>query len=108
MRVTTTLDEKHADYVESVREEQNLDSDAAAVRKCIERAREHEYAQQRAAECEQRVEELRDQLAAANSRIDAANEIVRYVEEKKTVEQKRRSAGLATRTKWWLFGMDDE
>lgn len=108
MRVTTTLDDEHAEYVEKVREEENLDSDAAAVRECIDRAREHADARQRVEECEQRVEELRDQLAAANNRIDATNEIVRYVESEKTLEEKRRSAGLATRTKWWLFGMDDE
>jgi len=35
-------------------------------------------------------------------------ELVRYVEEERTVEQQWREAGLLTRTRWRLFGMDGE
>lgn len=45
---------------------------------------------------------LRQQLAAANQRIDASNELVEYVED----ELSYREAGLGTRMKWWLFGKD--
>lgn len=45
-------------------------------------------------------QQLRDQLAATNQRIDANNELVEYVEE----ELSYREAGLLTRSKWWLLG----
>lgn len=112
-RVTATLDEDHAEYLEAVKEEENVDSDAAAVRACIDRAQEHEDAQQRVRELEARVEELRNELAAANQRIDAANQLVNYVEEERSLAQRREererlkdSAGLLTRAKWLLVGMD--
>ena len=106
-RVTTTLEDDQAEYLQQVKAEEDLDSDAAALRVCVERAAMHEDAQQRATELEARAEELRNELQAANRRIDSANEIVEYVEEERSVEERRRKAGLGTRAKWWLFGMDD-
>ena len=35
-------------------------------------------------------------------------ELVRYVEDERTFEQKWREAGVAQKLKWKLFGMDDE
>lgn len=55
-----------------------------------------------------KVDDLQRQLAAANRRIDTTNELVRYVEDERTAEQRRREAGLLTRTKWWLTGMPDD
>jgi metal-responsive CopG/Arc/MetJ family transcriptional regulator len=34
--------------------------------------------------------------------------LVEYVEEERTLEERRRRAGLAKRAKWWLVGMPDE
>lgn len=107
-RVTATLKDEHAKYLEAVKEEEHLDSDAAAVRACIERAQECDDAQQRVAELEACVDEQRDELAAAHSRIDTTNELVEYVEEERSLERKRRGASLTTRAKWWLFGMDTD
>ena len=49
-------------------------------------------------------DDLQRQLAAANQRIDATNEIVRYVENERTAEQRRREASAVTRAKRWLLG----
>lgn len=58
---------------------------------------------------------LKEQLAATNQRIDANNQLVEYVEEERDMRRSRRAlaerrakAGLWTRTKWWLWGMDDD
>lgn len=32
-------------------------------------------------------------------------ELVEYVRESRSAEQRRREAGLVTRAKWWAFGM---
>jgi len=60
------------------------------------------------------IDELRSQLAAANQRTDAANELVRYVKGEKELQQDRRQrermkehAGILRRSKWWVFGMPE-
>jgi len=60
-----------------------------------------------------RIDDLTNQLAEAHSRIDTTNELVRRVdselsarERRERRERKRAEAGLATRLKWSLFGMD--
>lgn len=56
-------------------------------------------------------EDLRRQLAAANQRIDASNELVRAVQRNQTLDERRARAGVLRRAKWWLLGMnvdDDE
>ncbi len=50
-------------------------------------------------------DDLQRQLAAANQRIDASNELVQYVEEERTAEQRRREVEVLTRAKWWVTGM---
>jgi len=100
-RVTTTLEDDQAEYLQQVKAEEDLDSDAAALRVCVERAAMHEDAQQRATELEARAEELRNELQAANRRIDSANEIVEYVEEEKSLEdgwEPARSGGCSAWT----------
>lgn len=61
------------------------------------------------------VADLQRQLASANQRIDAANELVEYVEHERTLaerrerrEERRATAGLLTRTKWYFFGMSGD
>jgi uncharacterized protein YlxW (UPF0749 family) len=107
-RVTATLDDEQYEYLEAVKEAEGLDSDAAAVRACMDRAQERDDAQERAESLEARVEELRNELAAANRRIDSANELVEWAEESRSLEQRRAQAGIVTRAKWWIAGMPDE
>ena len=62
---------------------------------------------------EQLQDDLTSQLAEAHSRIDTTNELVRRVdselsarERRERRERKRAEAGLATRLRWSIFGMD--
>lgn len=105
-RVTTTLRGERVNYFESVRESTNADSDAAVMREIVDRAREHDRAQERAESLQARVDDLERQLRAANQRIDATNDLVEYVETERSVERRRREASAVQRAKWWLFGMD--
>jgi chromosome segregation ATPase len=57
-------------------------------------------------ELRNRVDELRGQLAAANSRIDAANDVVEYARGQQSLVERRASAGVLTRLKWWATGME--
>lgn len=51
-------------------------------------------------------DDLQRQLREVRSREDNVDEIVEYVDEQRSLEHRRASAGLATRAKWWVFGMD--
>ena len=59
------------------------------------------------------IDDLTSQLAEAHSRIDTTDELVRRVdselsarERRERRERKRAEAGLATRLRWSIFGMD--
>ena len=55
---------------------------------------------------EARNTDLTNQLAEANSRIDTTNEIVEYVENERTAQERYREAGLLGKVKYTVFGMD--
>ena len=40
--------------------------------------------------------------------VDVTNELVAAVEREQTLSEKKAKAGIVTRAKWWLVGMDDE
>lgn len=54
-----------------------------------------------------KVDDLQRQLQQANTRIDASNELVEAVQQEQSLQRQKAEAGLATRAKWWLFGMDE-
>lgn len=64
---------------------------------------------------EARNRDLTNQLAESNRRIDGAAELVEYVEEERSLAQRREErekqkdeAGVLKRAKWWLVGMPSE
>jgi len=57
---------------------------------------------------EARNTDLTNQLAEANSRIDAANELVEYVDDERNAQQRWREAGLLGKAKYTIFGMPVE
>lgn len=104
-RITFTADEKHESIVEEVEAEEGVESRAEAVRRCITRY----------ANLQKDVEELRNELdrVKEEKRLiledrEERQELVKYVKDERTAEQRMREAGLLTRTRWRLFGMDTE
>lgn len=115
MRTTVALDDDLATHVDDQRPQDDA-SDAEAVRECIRRS-------QRLTECRTELEATRDELQETIDDLDRdverlqnekrliledreeKQELVRYVEEERTVEERWRRAGLATRLKWRLTGM---
>lgn len=109
-RTTVTLHEKHVEQIDEIRDRDDSGDlgQSEAVRRIFDRAREADALSDRVGELEHRVDELREQLAEANTRIDASNEVVRYVEEERSIEARRRQAGVLTRARWWISGMPIE
>lgn len=106
MRTTVSLPDDLAEHVDDVRASAD-DSDAQAIRDCVRRSQQLAECRRERDAARAQVDELRSQLMHANQRIDAANEIVAWAESERSLEERRARAGLATRAKWWLFGMDD-
>ena len=109
-RTTITIDEDHAAILSDVRERNDLDSRAAAVRHCIEKFPRITALESELESSDARVNELESQLMQANTRIDASNELVRAEERQASLAEKRAHAGWWTKLKWSAFGMpkDDE
>jgi seryl-tRNA synthetase len=118
-RITVSIDESHAEHIDTVRSEIDATSDAEAVREIFDRAMNADARLTRLDEDVDRLEaerdELRRELAAANRRIDDVNELAEDTRELVTTERRRQSleerrarAGLGRRFVWWLTGVPDE
>jgi len=62
----------------------------------------------RVEELEQELDRVRNEKRLLLEEREEKAELVRYVEQERTVEQQWREAGLWTRAKWKIFGMDTD
>lgn len=76
-RINVTTYEEHDDVLNDISGE----TEAEKVRKCIEAYPRLEELESELKQKENKIEELRNQLIAANSRIDASNQLVKRVED---------------------------
>jgi tRNA G18 (ribose-2'-O)-methylase SpoU len=111
MRTTVTLDDALAAYLDAEHAHEDI-SDAEAVRRAIAHAQH----------CDERVRELERQLAEAERDLERVQrekrlildereehqDLVRAVEQEQSIQERRAQAGVLTRAKWWLTGMDEE
>jgi|APHM01.1.fsa_nt_gi hypothetical protein len=104
MRTTVRInDEALVEHVE----EQDAASDAGRVRRCIERSSELDECRERVARLEERVEQLENEKRLILDQREEHRQLVRAVEDRRSLEQERAEAGALTRAKWWLFGRDE-
>lgn len=89
------------------RVEEEYASRSEAIRMLVEQGLEYE-------DVHTENERLRRELQAANRRVDEHQELVRYVETERSIqerreqrERRRAEAGVLKRAKWWLVGMRD-
>jgi hypothetical protein len=105
MRTTVTVtDDALAAHVDA----RDAQTDAGRVRACIERSRGLDACRERVGDLEQQVERLQREKRLILEERDEHSQLVRAVEQQRTLEEQRAQAGLATRAKWWLFGRDEE
>jgi len=105
MRTTVTISDD--DLVAHV-DERDASTDAGRVRECIERSRELDACRERVGDLEQQVERLQREKRLILEEREEHSQLVRAVEQQRTLEEQRAQAGLATRAKWWLFGRDED
>lgn len=96
-RLTVTLTEEQAEKVDELSGDSGpYESKSEAVRNLIQGG-------ERVDELEEKVERLEREKRLILEEREEKRELVRYVEG----EQEWRSAGLAKRARWWLFGKGD-
>jgi len=105
-RMRTTVTVSDDDLVAHV-DARDAPTDAGRVRECIRRSQELDECRERVADLEQQVERLEREKRLILEQREEHAQLVRAVEEQRTLEQERGQAGLATRARWWLFGRDE-
>jgi len=103
MRTTVTVSDD--DLIAHV-DARDAPTDAGRVRACIERSQELDACRERVADLEERVERLEREKRLLLEQREEHSQLVRAVEEQRTLERERAQAGPATRARWWLFGRD--
>ena len=120
--ITLKIEADTRDALDDEAEEHGFQSRSAYLRDIIDRRDE---ASALRSEYEAEIEKLEDELDELETELDRVKnekrllleereekkELVRYVEQERTVEQRWREAGFGKRMKWRLFGMpadDDE
>ena len=113
-KISVTLREDQVGQLSDLVGEE-YDDRSKAVRDLLDRGFEYEDLKRECEQAEARVEDLRRQLQQTNAGERDVDELVAYVEEERTIqqrredrEQRRQSAPAWRRAKWWLFGRPDE
>jgi predicted transcriptional regulator len=106
-RFSVSINDEVQERVEEVAEEDHDGNRSAAVETLLRRGLEFEDVVNERDDLEARLEDLRRQLATVRSREGDVDELVEYVETERSLQERRARAGLMTRLRWFVSGMDD-
>ena len=111
-KVTFSLEQEQLDTLDEFQEENDISSRSEALRRFIDDYEElHTQYEELHTQCEKLQTEL-EQERNRNKMIleqrEEHTELVKYVQDERTAEQKWREAGIGQRIKWRLFGMDTD
>ena len=99
-RLTIRVPEELLEEIEDLAEAEDV-SQSEAARTLLRRGTEAEALQQEA-------ERLRREKRLILEQREEHTELVRAVAREQSREDRRAQAGVLTRAKWWLVGMDDD
>ena len=115
MRTSVSLSDELASYVAEVASSAD-ENDAEAIREALRHGRtqdarvadlaaETDRLQERVAELETELDRVKNEKRLLLEEREEKAELVRYVKQERTAEQRWREAGFGTRLKWRLLGM---
>lgn len=107
-RFSVSIDDDVQEEVEEWAEEYHDGNRSAAVEELLQHGLEYDDVVDERDDLEARLEDLRRQLAEVRSREDDVDEIVRYVEHERSIQERKARAGIVTRAKWFLTGMEGQ
>jgi metal-responsive CopG/Arc/MetJ family transcriptional regulator len=100
-QITVKLPDDTADLLEEIAADDFDGNRSEAVRTLLQRGAEYDEIRQERDRLERQYRQLVEQR-------EEHTELVEYVQQERTIEQQRRQAGIVTRTKWWLFGVNED
>ena len=104
-RVTVTLEPEQLETISDVQEEGEAESKSEAVRHIIQR---YEEQQQEYEELHTEYERVKNEKQVMIEQREENTELVEYVEREKDLQEQYREAGIVTKAKWAIFGMDSD
>lgn len=111
-RLTVSLEPEQIDCLDELEEEHDVDSRSAALRRLFadyeQLQTEYEELMNEYEELQTEVERARRERRQLLAQREEKQELVRYVEDERTTEQRWREASLATRLKWKVTGMPSD
>ena len=111
-KVTVSLRDEQLERLSQRQEEGDADSRSDALRQILDEYEDlHTEYEQLHTQCEELREELKQERNRNKMILEQREEhteLVKYVQEERTAEQKWREAGIGQRLKWKIFGMDDD
>lgn len=109
--ITFRVDEEVADAIDAEAEEEGV-SRAEYLRQIVRNRHEsdriREEYEQRLDELETNLERVRREKRQILDQREEHTELVRQVEQERSLAERKARAGLATRLKWLVTGMDEE
>jgi len=109
-RVSVSLNDEHVEALSEFQEAHDFSSRSEAVRQLFAKYEElqadHEELNATCESLRKEVERLKREKRLILEEREEKDELMRYVKEERTAEQRWREAGLGTRIRWKIFGMD--
>jgi len=111
-KVTFSLEDSHLEAIEEWQKENDIDSRSKALRRFIDECEDlHTEYEDLHTKCERlqtELEQERNRNRLILEQREEHTELVNYVQEERSAEQKWREAGIGQRLKWRIFGMDND
>jgi predicted nuclease with TOPRIM domain len=109
-KVAVTVEEEHLYEMKAIQYIHDCDSRSAAFRRLIA---EYDETRQEYDSLKAEYDELQTELEAVKNERktlirdrEEKQELVKYVEREKDMQERYREAGIVTKAKWAIFGMD--
>jgi metal-responsive CopG/Arc/MetJ family transcriptional regulator len=111
-KVSVSLEERHVIAIDDRQESEEISSRSEALRAILDDyealTQRYEYLRTEYEDLETELERVKNEKRLILEDREEKQELVKYVEDERTAEQKWREAGLGTKLKWRLFGMDND
>lgn len=111
-KISVSLEDRHVEALDDREADDDISSRSEALRAILDDYEslhtEYEDLRTEYEELQTELERVKNEKRLILEEREEKQELVKYVEDERTFEQKWREAGLGKRLKWKLFGMDDD
>jgi len=111
-KLTFSLEQEQVETINEYQNENDINSRSEALRRILAEYEqlndEYDQLHTEYEELQQQLQQERNKTKQVLEQRDENRELVKYVQDERTMEQKWREAGIGQRLKWRIFGMDTD